>query len=420
MAADPSEGPLKRPRASAWSKLWLALLTFPVAFYLGALAEYHAGPTWDHTLAPAFFSTPSSGFNTSSLQDVWNLIQRNYARTNVDPAASISGADKGLVSSLNDQFGDRFSTYFTPDEIRVYREQLSGSFGGIGATMLGRGGQLVIATVIPKTPADRAGLKSEDVVTQIDGKDVGTLTVDGAVAKIRGPIGTHVGLTIVRAGKTLQFDITRDAIPVPTVRSRDFPGGILYLRLYMFGEKTPDEFESALKAGLQHKDRKIILDMRGNPGGFVSAADFVTSEFVKSGLNVTVVGRGGAREQHPVSGKGIAYDPQLVVLVDGNSASAAEIVSGALLDHKRAYLIGQKTFGKGSVQEDFDVRTTGGDLHLTIAYWYTPDGHSIERNGITPNQVVALASPQDFYEIGDSSSDPAKDAQLQAALAHLR
>lgn len=413
MAADP-----RRP--SAWQKVWLALITFPVAFYLGALTEFHGGPSWDHLLAPAFFGRATSGFDTGSLQEIWSLIQRNYARGDASAAAAIAGADKGMVSALNEEFGDRFSTYFTPAEIESYRDQLSGSFGGIGATMLAKGNQLVISSTIPQTPAERAGLKPNDVVVKIDGRDTAGLSVDVAVGRIRGPIGSHVQLTIQRGSRLLQFDLVRAAIPVPTVRSRDFPGGILYIRLYMFGEHTQDEFETALKAGLKRGDSRIVLDMRQNPGGFVSAADFVSSEFIRSGRNVTLIGRGGEQEKHDVSGKGIAFTQPLVVLVDGNTASAAEIVSGALKDHHRAFLIGEKTFGKGSVQEDFDVRSTGGDLHLTIAYWYTPSGVSIERNGITPDAAVALPAAEDFYEIADTGSDPAKDAQLQAALQHLR
>jgi carboxyl-terminal processing protease len=162
-----------------------------------------------------------------------------------------------------------------------------------------------------------------------------------------------------------------------------------------------------------------VLDLRQNPGGYVTAADSVTSEFVRSGIDVALVYRDGKREEHAVTGKGRAFDQRLVVLVDGGSASASEIVAGALRDHKRATLVGQKTYGKGSVQEDFGVRN-GGNLHLTVAYYYTPSGQLLEHNGLTPDTVVALPTEDLFYQVDLAGSDPAKDPQLQAALAALK
>ncbi|MHB8507677.1 MAG: S41 family peptidase [Candidatus Dormibacteria bacterium] len=414
----PGAEPQSTPVHRRWPKYVLVLLTFPIAFYLGAATEYHQGAVWDHLLAPAFFGRATSGFDTASLQDIWSNIQQRYAKENVSPDAAITGADKGLVKSLNDQFGDRFSAYLTPEELRRNQEFLSGSFGGIGASMLGKAKQLVISAIVPGTPAAKAGLKANDVLLRIDGRDATSLSVDAAVTRIRGAVGTHVKLTVARGNQLLDFDLVRANISVPSVRSRDFPGGILYVRLYEFGEHSGDDIEAALKEGFSRGDKKVILDLRQNPGGYVATSDQVASEFIKDGLNVTLVGRGGKREEHRVSGKGVAFTEPLVVLVDEQSASASEILSGALKDNNRAFLVGKKTFGKGSVQEDFQLRN-GGDLHLTVAYWYTPRNVSIERNGITPDLSVDLSTPESFYEVDRSDSNPAGDAQLQAAIKHL-
>ena len=205
---------------------------------------------------------------------------------------------------------------------------------------------------------------------------------------------------------------------MPSVRSKDLGKGVLYVRIYDFGAQTAADFEKALQDGFGRHDTKVVLDLRQNPGGYVSAADSVVSEFVKSGKTVTLIGRDGSKEEHTASGNGVAFTQKLVVLIDDQSASASEIVSGALKDNHRATLVGIKSFGKGSVQEDFSLRN-GGDLHLTIALWYTPSGLSIEKNGITPDRVVTLPQASARYEVDQTSSKPAADTQLQAALAAL-
>jgi carboxyl-terminal processing protease len=398
----------------------------PLGFYLGALFEFNAGPQLNNSLAPLFFAKPVSGLDLPTLDQMWQIIQREYARKNPSAQAAFDGAGKGLVHSLDSQYGDGFSAYLTPDELQRNKEFLSGSFGGVGAAMAVDNGVLTISSVYPNTPADRAGLKAKDAVKRIDGVDTTNMAVDAAVARIRGKVGTHVRLVVQRGAATKEFDLIRDNIVIPSVRSIELRKGVLYVRVYDFGEHTADDFEKALKDGINRGDGKIILDLRQNPGGFVNAADAVTSEFVSSGLDVTLVDRNGKRDEHRVSGHGVAFTQQLVVLIDAQSASASEIVAGALKDNHRALaLVGQKTFGKGSVQTDYSLRN-GGDLHLTIALWYTPSGHSIEKTptdpksgGIAPDKEVALAKPDDLYQVDQAGADPKKDAQLQAALALL-
>lgn len=390
------------------------------SFYGGFLAQFHYGPSLDNQI-PAFllFAQQQKGLDFATLQQIYDVMQHEYPKP-VNGDDAFNGAAKGMVQLyLNTKFGDGFSTYLTPDELRQNQDFLQGSFGGIGATMSSQDGKLTIVKLLPDTPAARSGLQAADVVTQIDGQTTEGMTLDIAVNKIKGPVGSHVKLKVLRGGQTLDFDIARDKITVPSVRSKDIAPGVLYVRINDYGANTAQDFEAVLQQGLNHGDTKVVLDLRQNPGGYVSAADAVVSEFVQSGTSVVVVGRNNAREEHKVSGKGVAFTQKLVVLVDGNTASAAEITAGALEDNHRATLVGVKTFGKGLVEQDYPLRN-GGDLHLTVAYWFRPNGQSIDKNGITPDKVVPLDKPENMWDVDTPTSDPAKDNQLQAALAALK
>jgi carboxyl-terminal processing protease len=230
-------------------------------------------------------------------------------------------------------------------------------------------------------------------------------------------VNTQVKVDVSRNGETLSFTMMRQEINVPSVGTHVFDNKVLYIRIFDFGSRTATEFDQALQHGLKGSVNAVIVDLRDNPGGYVDAANSVISEFVKSGTSTVLVQRGGKEEVRSVSGDGRAYANPLVVLVNENSASASEITAGALKDHHRGTLVGVKTFGKGSVQEDFKLRD--GNLHLTIAYWLTPDRHSIEKTGITPDDTVKLANSQDEYSVQDAPNNFANDAQLKAALALL-
>jgi carboxyl-terminal processing protease len=400
----------------------------PLSFYLGMVFEFHAGPDIDQLIAPALFSSPVKGLDLATLNQILEIMQTQYAKEGLSQTDAFNAAAKGMVhnllgtnppSGVQTQYKDDFSVYFTPDELRQNQDFLNGSFGGIGATMQSTAGKLTVTAITPSSPAEGAGLKPGDVVTAIDGKDAAGLAVGDAVQKIRGKVGTHVRLTVLRAGKSLEFDLVRAQISVPSVRSKELAPGVFYIRVYDFGAHTAEDFGKQLGDAVKRGDKKVIFDLRRNPGGFVTAADKVISEFVPSGVTVTVVSRGNVRDEHKVTGQGVAFNTQVELLVDENSASASEIVAGALQDHHRATLVGKKTFGKGLVEQDFPLRN-GGDLHLTIAYWYRPSGKTINLLGITPDQDVALANQQALYEIADPTSDPARDAQLQAALKALK
>jgi carboxyl-terminal processing protease len=381
------------------------------AFYLGSLTEFHYGgyaPDWVKALL--LYHPPQHDLDLQGLEEIFVAIEQHYVAPNADGHKLTEGAASGMVSAL----GDQFSRYLTPEEFQQNQSFLAGSFGGIGATVLEKGTTLQVDSVLPGTPAARAGLKVGDVITTVDGQSTQGWTADQAVNRIRGKPGTHVVLGIDRGGQHLTMDLERQVITVPSVATHMFPNQVLYVRIFDFGDRTSAEFDSALKDNLKGGVSRVVLDLRDNPGGYVDAANDVISEFVRSGTTTILVPRGGKEEVHTVSGNGRAFDVHLVVLINENTASASEITAGAIKDHGRGTLVGTKTFGKGSVQQDFLLRQ--GDLHLTIAHWLTPNRHSIEKNGILPDDPVTLANASDEYAIDKAPNDFSRDTQLAEAL----
>jgi carboxyl-terminal processing protease len=384
------------------------------AFYAGSLAEFQWGgyaPDW--TKALLFYAPPKSNIDYRALDELFSTIQQHYVKPNPDGVKLTEGAAAGMVNAL----GDQFSRYETPDEYRSNLSFLNGQFAGIGATVEQKGSQIVIASTLPGTPAQKAGLKTGDVITAVDGQSTKGWTADDAVNHIRGKANTQVQVQVSRNGQTLNFNLTREEINVPSVATHIFDNRVLYIRIFEFGSRTATEFDDALKNNLKGSVNMVLLDLRDNPGGFVDAANDVISEFVSSGTTTILVERGNKQDVRKVTGNGRAYSNSLVVLVNENSASASEITAGAIKDHNRGKLVGVKTFGKGSVQQDYLLRD--GDLHLTIAEWLTPNHHSIEKTGISPDAMVTLPNASDEYSVEQTPNDFSKDLQLTAALAML-
>jgi carboxyl-terminal processing protease len=399
---------------SRFRRIAILLVVAIGAFYAGSLAEFQLGgytPGWAKSLL--FYSAPKSNIDFGALNEVFTTIQQHYVKPNSDGLKLTEGAASGMVSAL----GDQFSRYLTPAEYSANQTFLNGQFAGIGATVQQKGDQIMIASILPGTPAEKNGLKVGDVITAVDGQSSKGWTADTAVNKIRGTANTQVQIQVSRNGQTLTFNLTRQEINVPSVATHVFDNKVLYIRIFEFGTRTGTEFDQALTNNLKGSVNMVLLDLRDNPGGYVDQANEVISEFVSSGTTTILVERGGKEDVRKVTGNGHAYTNSLVVLVNENSASASEITAGAIKDHNRGKLVGVKTFGKGSVQQDFLLRD--GDLHLTIAEWLTPNRHSIEKTGITPDKTVTLPSAQDEYAVEQTPNDFAKDLQLTAALAML-
>jgi carboxyl-terminal processing protease len=380
-----------------------------------AVVSFVAGIYADQTVPDwvPYFGRSAGRIDVAAVQEAARLIQAQYVDSKFDATKVSHSSVQGLVNGL----GDPFSTYYDPAAYKRLQQSYQGHYSGIGIYLsFSATGYPTITGTVPGSPAAAAGLLPGDQIIKVGDRDIKGITGDQATALIQGPDGTQVALTIQRGNQTLTFTITRAMIEIPTVRTSVLGNRILYVRIYQFGTRTSADFASALKTGLPGSNG-VVLDLRGDPGGFVSAADDVISQFVTSGETFETRGR-GSLNRHQVGGTHLAPTVPLVVLVDANTASASEIVAGSLQVHQRAKLVGTKTFGKGSVQQDFQLKD-GSDLHLTVERWYLPNGQTIDHKGLEPDLTVTLASPGDMFDVVQSSKGYAKDTQLNAGLALL-
>lgn len=363
---------------------------------------------------------PSENAAFAPFWDTYHAISDRYAGGEVDRTTVVQGAIRGMIQAL----GDPYSAYLTSDEYRQSLLGISGQFEGIGAEIaaqapdgtggcspLGSACRLVVTKPIAGSPADRAGVKVGDIVVSVDGAALDGLTVDGARDRIRGPKGSDVTLTLRRGGGApIQLTITRDLVQTKEVESRVLAGGTVgYIGLSGFSDAAADDVVAALKDHLAADRTKLILDMRGNPGGYVTAARKIASQFIASGPVVWEQDAEGNQVATDALGDGVATgaDLQVVVLIDGGSASASEIVAGALQDTGRARLVGQQSFGKGTVQQWQELGGEGGAFKLTIARWLTPNKRWINGTGLTPDVVVTLPTPL------PAGSDPTLDRAVE-------
>jgi carboxyl-terminal processing protease len=437
---------------------WLLAVLVVVACYLTGLAVNNlvasdAAGFVDH-LFPRIGQR--AAVDDSAIAEAWRVVQDEYVLRSVSADIGTQGAEKGLIDALKAQFSDRFSTYYTSDQYAQLQRSLSGRRNGsigialearcAGETICAQNAtptELVIEEVLHNQPAEKAGLRNGDVLASVDGTVLATLDpdvnkrLDDAASRVRGTPGTTVTLGITRKGKALTVAVVRADLNIPAVYSQRI-GSVLDMQVTGFDENAGKDFQAQLQDGLNAGATSIILDLRGNPGGLVSEAQSIASEFLKpiKGSQEDVVVRRGRMthdsknplgnpgtaekvERDAIKDGGLALTQKLVVLVDGDSASASEIVAAALHDYHRATLVGERTFGKGSVQEDFPL-ADGSDLHLTVERWFGPDGESIDGTGIAPDRPVTLPDSDHRFRLDAQSADPAQDAQLQAALAFLR
>ncbi|MFH1840579.1 MAG: S41 family peptidase [Candidatus Shapirobacteria bacterium] len=335
--------------------------------------------------------------NLGLFWDVWGRLSTNYLdKEALKDGQMINGAIKGMVASL----GDPYTVFLSPEENKQAKEDLNGSFGGVGIQLgYNKDNQLSVIAPLTGTPADRAGVKTGDLILKIEGKITEGITLLEAVKLIRGPEGTKVKLTLLRSGINDAFEVNleRSTIVVASVEL-EFIDNLAHLKLIRFGDRTEEEWHQAVSQIVAQNSRGVILDLRNNPGGYLSGAVFVASEFLSSGVVVSQESRDGVKDDYQVNRQGRLTDFPLIVLINPGSASASEIVAGALQDHHRAKIVGEKSFGKGSVQEAEDF-SGGAGLHITVARWLTPQGNSIAGQGITPDIEVKSSTDQSEVDL---------------------
>lgn len=356
---------------------------------------------------PDFVSNDEVNFNL--FWDVWKSLEDRYYKQPLSDKTLFYGSVKGMVGSIEDPY----TTFFDPEEAKSFSESLEGRFEGIGTEIGIKDGILTIIAPLPDSPAEKAGLLPGDKVLTIDDLDTQKLTIDEAVQKIRGPKGTQVVLIIIHKGEEEQpprsIEIIRDEIVVKTVKWQ-FVGenkDVAHINLFSFNEDTAGEFARAVNQILKKQPRAIILDLRSNPGGLLQAAVDIASFWIEDG--VIVKERQGAEEldTYTSTGSSRLQAFKTVVLVNEGSASGSEIVAGALQDYKKAIVVGEQTFGKGSVQ-DYTTLEDGSALKITIAEWLTPQERSINNEGITPDIEVSL-SIEDY----NANRDPQLDKAIE-------
>lgn len=353
-----------------------------------------------------FKGASTSALDFSLFDEVYESIRNDYVEPPTESTELEYGAIRGLVSGL----GDPNSNFMDPEETKAFHENLDGTFSGIGVELAIKDEVLTVVAPLPGSPGERAGLKAGDVILAIDGTDTSTLTIDQAVGMIRGKIGTEVALFITRKGsfEAKEFKVTREEINVQSV-TYEVKDGLGILRITRFGEDTADKVGEAAREFLSKEVRGIVLDLRGNPGGFLESSVDVAGFFVEDGVIVSEEFGDGSKQEYEASGTASLAGIPVIALVDEGSASAAEILAGALQDYGIARLVGAKTFGKGSVQE-LSSLAKGTSLRLTVAKWVLPKGRKIDHVGIEPDVPVAI-TPEDI--------EAGKDPQLDKAIGLL-
>ena len=329
--------------------------------------------------------------NLKLFNEVLNLVEKNYVEE-VDPKVVIHGAINGMIKSL-----DPHSTFMTAEQYHDLQVDTKGAFSGLGIVITMQDDMITVVSPIEDKPAFIAGVRAGDRIIRIDGKTTKDFTIMDAVHSLRGKKGTKVTITIIREGEDnpIDFDIVRDIIEIKSVKYRTYYEDIGYIRILTFQETTADELDKALKeinAGDVHL-KGLVLDLRNNGGGLMDQSVKVSDAFLKSGTIVSSRGRTKSSEKvYEARDDGDEPECPIVILTDGGTASAAEIVSGALHDNKRAILLGTQTFGKGSVQTIVPLKD-GSAVKLTIAKYYTPDGKCIQARGIIPDVVIEYVKP---------------------------
>ncbi len=389
------------------SYLFVAIPAVALAFYIGF---YMGGQKSEAIGNP---QATNGNFVTSDqfapFWKAWQILnaeQINRASTTVE--SKIWGSIAGLAAS----YGDPYTVFFPPKESKLFKEDIAGNFGGVGMEIAKKNNQIVVVAPIKGSPAEKAGVKAGDAVVAIEGTSTAQMNVDEAVTLIRGTVGTKVKITFYQSGaaKPVERTIIRDVINIPTLDTVKKPNGVFVIKLFSFTANSADLFRNALREFVLSGNHKLVLDLRGNPGGYLDAAWDMASYFLPAGR--VIVTEDFGPNKNPIIYRSKGYNVfndklRMLILVDGGSASASEILAGALKEQGVAKLVGTKTFGKGSVQELVPI-TDNTSLKVTIARWLTPHGHNLSHDGLDPDYIVAADATTT-----PATADPAMDKALK-------
>lgn len=403
-----------REKKGSFVGIALALMLAGAAFFSGL----HIGS--DARLEANVFSAfsdsaPAPDANMGTFWQVWNTLEEHFVHASTSKEVTTEDRVWAAAAGLVESYDDPYTVFLVPEDAEIFEEDISGNFEGVGMEIgLNETGDITVISPLPNTPAEQAGLLPGDVIVAIDGNLTSEMTIDGAVKHIRGEKGSIVTLTVVREGEAepLEIGVVRDTINIPTVIT-NIVDDVFVIQLFNFSAVAEAKFQGALREFAQSGHEKLIIDLRGNPGGFLDSAVNIASYFLDTGKVVVREDFGENQDErlYRSSGRDLRHfaPEELVVLVNGGSASASEILAGALQEHGVATVIGSQTFGKGSVQELIDFRD-GSSLKVTVARWLTPEGTSISHGGLTPDIVVEM-TPED--------REAGRDPQLESALEFL-
>ncbi len=380
--------------------LFLGLILFSGGYLLG-----------QSQIAPVQLTGAASGTPRQAEEafrpfwETWKFLHTDYFEQPLDDVLLAEGALEGMLATLD----DANTIYLSPQNEEVARQAFEGNLEGIGAEVTSEEGAIVIVAPYEGSPAAIAGLLQGDILREADGVILTGLDVGEAAAMVRGPAGTVVHLLVERDGQLLEFDVTRDVIDIPSVRGELLEENIAYVRLSRFSNDTDEELSETLESLISQDPTGLILDVRSNPGGSLSSAVSVADQFLAEGP-ILIERFGNGRERlFDADDEGLAQDIPLVILIDQGSASASEVLAGAVRDRERGTLIGDTSFGKGTVQSWKEL-SNGGGVRITIARWITPDGTWVHKDGLEPDVRITLP---------EATDDSFSDSQLQAAIDYL-
>lgn len=400
--------------------IWLVTPFLGVVLVLGFGGGYFINSQF--TTACPQSSEVCTGF--ANFWRAWDVASAHFVDPEaIDPQTMTDGAIAGMINSLGDQGHTR---YLPAEAAAAERESLAGRFEGIGAFIDVRDGQPLIIAPIRNSPAEAAGLLADDLIMEVDGEDVRGVTVEELQSKVRGPKGTSVFLTIQRGEETLEVEVQRDEVQIPSVTWAMLPEDVALIELTQFSEPSSEDIEEALTGAQAAGATALILDLRNNPGGLVDELISIASEFLPENTTVLLEqNRDGEQNPYRTSGDGLATDLPMVVLVNGGSASSAEILAGALKEQDRATVIGTPTFGTATVLRRFELND-GAQILLGTTEWLTPNGKQVRGVGIEPDEIVTLPpqtialSPEEAAELSALALQESEDAQLARAFEVVR